>query len=561
MTSRFSSRAGGRILVDALQVHGVSNVFCVPGESYLPVLDALYDKSGTIRLTVCRQEGGAAFMAAAYGKLTGRPGVSFVTRAPGACNASIGVHAAHQDSAPLVLFVGQVGTGALEREAFQEIDYRRMYGGFSKWVAQIDRTDRIPEMVSHAFHVAASGRPGPVVLALPEDILRNQAEVADTRPYVSVQAHPGQEDIERMLDLLESAGRPLMILDGGGWDRPACEDIQTFAGRAGLPAVAGFRGQDLFDNRHECYVGDMSAGINPKLAQRIMEADLLLVIGARLGEMSTRGYTLVAPPCPTQRLVHVYNDANELGKVFQPDIPICSGMRQFGAALRMVRSVDGSRWRDWARSAREDYLENVRPISMPGALNLSEAMADLSAVLPRDAILCVGSGNFTGWVHRFYQFSGFRTQLSPAAGAMGYAVPAAIAAKLACPQRVVISVSGDGCFLMNGQELATAVSNRLPIVFMVVNNGMYGTIRMHQERHYPGRVSGTELHNPDFVALARSYGAEAEVVRSTAEFKPAVERALGRSLPTLLELEAAPEAITTRATLTEIREDAMKRLR
>lgn len=558
MNQGMNPRSGGRILVDQLRIHGTDTAFCVPGESYLDVLNALYDVRETVRLIVCRQEGGAAFMAEAYGKLTGKPGICLVTRGPGATNASIGVHTAYQDSTPMILFIGQVGGDVAEREAFQEMDYRRMYGQMTKWVAQIDRAERIPEMLSHAFHVAVSGRPGPVVLALPEDMLVSQVAIADARPYARIKAHPGTLDLERLRDMLGAASRPLVILGGGDWSPGACADIKAFIEANNLPAACSFRRQDLLDNRHPNYAGDVGIGINPALARRIREADLVLAIGPRLGEMTTGGYTLFPIPNPDQRLVHVHPGAEELGRVYRADLMINAGMSEFAMAASTLPAVDSARWRDWTHSARQDYLKNLEHGQMPGALDLGRVMAFLRGRLPEGAILTNGAGNYSGWVQRFHQYTGFRTQLAPTNGAMGYGVPAGIAAKLIHPDRVVISFSGDGCFLMNGQELATAVQYQAAVVFIVINNGMYGTIRMHQEREYPARVYATALRNPDFVALARAYGLHAEIVETTQAFEPAFERAIAAGGPALLELRIDPEAISTRTSLTALRDQALK---
>jgi acetolactate synthase-1/2/3 large subunit len=558
MNENMPVRNGGRILVDQLQLHGTDTAFCVPGESYLAVLDALFEARERVRLIVCRQEGGAAFMAEAYGKLTGKPGIGFVTRGPGATNASIGVHTAFQDSTPMILFIGQVGSDVVEREAFQEMDYRRMFGQMAKWVAQIDRTDRIPELVSHAFHTAVSGRPGPVVLALPEDMLTSQAVIADAKPYKRVKPHPGVADMERLRDMLVQAHKPMVVLGGGDWSAQSCNDIRAFIEANNLPAGCSFRRQDLLDNRHPNYCGEVGIGINPLLGERIRSADLILAIGPRLGEMTTGGYTLVPIPRPLQRLVHVHPGAEELGRVYQAELMINSGMAEFAQAAANLPSVDSSRWRDWTHRAREDYLKNLKPGPMSGDLDLGEVMVFLRGRLPENAIITNGAGNYSGWVQRFYQYTGFRTQLGPTNGAMGYGVPSGIAAKVVHPDRVVVSFSGDGCFLMNGQELATAAQYRLPVVFVVINNGMYGTIRMHQEREYPARVYATALDNPDFAALARAYGLHGETVQRTADFAPAFERAVTSGKPALLELRIDPEAITTRTSLTAIREQAVK---
>ena len=556
--SRFV-RTGGRILVDNLLAQGVDLAFCVPGESYLPVLDALYDVRERLRLIVCRQEGGASYMAEAYGKLTGRPGIVFVTRGPGASNAAIGIHTAQQDSTPLIAFVGQVGSDFADREAFQEIDYRRMYGGIAKWSAQIDRTERIPEYVARAFRVALSGRPGPVVLALPEDMLSTKADAVDAARVALPGVAPSTAQIDALRNMLLPAKRPLVIAGGSGWTAQTCSDLARFAEANALPVACAFRNQDLFDNRHPSYAGDVGIAINPKLAARVRNADVLLVIGERLGEMVTSGYTLLAPPQPKQALIHVHPGADELGRVYQPALAIESSMPAFCAALAAMEPIRTAPWFGSAEQAHGEYLAWQKPRAMPGALDLWQVVATLRERLPEDAILANGAGNYTGWLHRLYRYPRFRTQLGPYSGAMGYGVPAAIAAKAAHPERVVVSWNGDGCFLMNGQELATAVQYGLAIVLIVVDNGMYGTIRMHQEREYPARVYGTELINPDFVALARAYGALGETVTGTAEFAPALERALAAGRPALIHLRVDPQAITMNATIDEIRAAALTR--
>jgi acetolactate synthase-1/2/3 large subunit len=556
-TSPTASRTGGQILVDALKVNHVDHAFCVPGESYLPVLDALYDARAQIQLTVCRQEGGAAYMADAYGKLTGRPGICFVTRGPGATNASVGVHTAFQDSTPMILFIGQVGSDCVEREAFQEIDYRRMFGEMAKWVASIDRADRIPEFVNRAFQVATSGRPGPVVLALPEDVLTDLASVADAAPHQPVQASPGADQVASLRTKLAMAERPLLVLGGSTWDAASCERIERVAERLQLPVAVSFRRQDLFDNRHPNYAGDVGIGINPKLAERVRGADLLIVAGARLGEMTTGSYTLLDPARPVPQLVHVHPDAEELGRVYQAALQVNSGMPQFVAALEALAGIDGSRWAGWTRDANADYCANL--VSQPtpaGSFDFGAAMHWLNETLPRDAILCNGAGNYSGWVHRFYQYGRFRTQLAPTNGSMGYGVPAAVAAKIVEPERTVVAFAGDGCYMMNGQELATAVQYGAAVIIVVLNNGMYGTIRMHQEMHYPERVSGTELVNPDFAALAQAYGAHGEVVERTEDFAAAFERARAAGKPALIEVRIDPEIITSRTTITTLRQRA-----
>jgi acetolactate synthase-1/2/3 large subunit len=560
------SRSGGQILVDALQVHGVDTAFGVPGESYLDVLDALHDSN--IRFVINRQEGGAAFMAEAYGKLTGKPGICFVTRGPGATNASIGVHTAYQDSTPMILFIGQVGTDFMDREAFQEIDYRRMYGQMAKWVAQIDRADRIPEYMARAFQVATSGRPGPVVLALPEDMLIAKAEVADTRRYQPVQASPSQEQIATLRNMLQEAKKPLLLLGGGTWTDEACADVQKFAEANGLPVTCAFRFQDLLDNEHPHYIGDVGIGINPKLAARVKEADLLIAFGPRLGEMTTSGYSLLSSPVPKQRLVHIHPDPQELGSVYQAELMIAGGAPETARMLAAMEPVDSSAWRHTVEEARAELRawQEQPPIFKDGTLspkpplNLWQLVQDMQATLPHDTIITNGAGNYATWAHRFWRYGAMRTQLAPTSGAMGYGVPAGVAAKIVDPERTVVTFAGDGEFMMTGQELATAVQYRAGLILIVFNNNMFGTIRMHQEREYPGRVSGTELHNPDFAALARAYGGQGEVVEKTADFAPALQRAVAfaneQKLPAVIELRYDGNLITPGATLEAIRKNA-----
>ncbi|MBL8378965.1 MAG: thiamine pyrophosphate-binding protein [Burkholderiales bacterium] len=555
MTTAPQPRTGGEILVDQLKIHGVRHAFCVPGESYLAVLDALYGAREAIELIVARQDGGAAFMAGAYGKMTGKPGICFVTRGPGATNASIAVHTAFQDSDPMILFVGQVASDQVEREAFQEMDYRRMFGQMAKWVAQIDRADRIPEYVSHAFHTAVSGRPGPVVLALPEDMLTAMATVADVRPYKVVQASPNAADMGRLMDLLAGAERPLVILGGAGWNAQGIADLRAFVEAWDLPVGCSFRFQDLYDNRLPNYVGDIGIGINPALAARVKGADLVLAIGARLGEMTTSGYTLLTPPVTTQTLVHVHNDPDELGRVYQGELLIASGMNEFAAAARALGRPASVRYAGATRTARADY-ENWQGSAykgMPGKVDLREVIRVMEAVLPEDTVFTNGAGNFSGWLHRFHRYTGLRTQLAPTAGSMGYGVPAGVAAKVADRARTVVSFNGDGCYMMNGQELATAVHHKLGVIFVIVNNGMYGTIRMHQERDYPERVHGTAFTNPDFAALARAYGAHGETVTETDQFQGALERSVASGKPAVIEVVIDPNAITTQTTIEGLR--------
>ncbi|WP_426112051.1 thiamine pyrophosphate-binding protein [Massilia sp. PWRC2] len=553
------SRSGGQILVDALRIHGVDTAFGVPGESYLDVLDALHGSA--IEFVINRQEGGAAFMAEAYGKMTGKPGICFVTRGPGATNAAIGVHTAYQDSTPMILFVGQVGLDFMDREAFQEIDYRRMYGQMAKWVAQIDRAERIPEYIARAFQVATSGRPGPVVLALPEDMLVTRAAVANTGAYQAVQASPAAAQIDQLRAMLAAAKRPLLLLGGATWTAQACADVRRFAEANALPVACAFRFQDLFDNGHRQYIGDVGIGINPQLAARVRQADLIIAFGPRLGEMTTSGYTLIEAPVPRQQLIHIHPDPLELGSVYQAALLIASGAPQAAAMLAAMPAVDATAWQQTAADGRAQLQAWQRqpPIFQDGsaALDLWQLVQQLQAALPADAIITNGAGNYATWAHRFYQYGPMRTQLAPTSGAMGYGVPAGIAAKIIDPARTVVTFAGDGEFMMNGQELATAVQYQAGVIIIVFNNSMFGTIRMHQEKNYPGRVCGTALHNPDFAALAQAYGAAGEVVSETAQFGPALARALAHTrehaLPALIELRYDGNLITPGATLDAIR--------
>jgi len=550
-------RTGAQILVDQLIIHGVDTAYCVPGESYLAVLDALYDTREQIRLVVCRQEGGAAYMADAYGKLTGRPGICFVTRGPGATNASVGVHTAFQDSTPMILFIGQVARPFLDRGAFQELDFGRMYGQMAKWVVRIDDPGRIPELMARAFTLATSGRPGPVVVALPEDMLREAAAAVDAEPYQAVQASPGAAEMVLLREMLAASQRPLMLLGGTTWTAQAVGDITAFAEANRLATASTFRRQDRIDNLHPCYAGDLGIAPSPNLAARVREADLIIAVGSRLSEIVSSSYTLFDVPRPKQTLVHVHMGAEELGRVYQAKLPINAGMVHFAAAAKALRPVDSSAWAASTEAAHNDYLEYSLPVSNPGALQLAEIVSSLRDQLPRDTIVANGGGNFAGWVHRFWRYREFGTQLGPTSGSMGYGVPAGVAAALAHPERTVLSFSGDGCFLMNGQEIATAIQYGAAPIFFVVNNGMYGTIRMHQEREYPGRVSGTALTNPDFAALARAYGLHGETCERTAEFAPAFERARKSGRAALIELRLDPEAISTRTTLSKIRETSL----
>jgi acetolactate synthase-1/2/3 large subunit len=560
-----TTRTGARILVDQLLIQGVDHIFCVPGESYLAVLDALHD-APAIRLIVNRHENGSAFMADAYAKLTGKAGVAFVTRGPGAANAAIGIHTAFQDSTPMVVFVGQVGSDFVEREAFQEVDYRRMFGQMAKWVAQIDRADRIPEFVAHAFQVATSGRQGPVVLALPEDTQVEEADVADGARHAPVQAAPDDAQIAALRQLLRQAQRPIAILGGTGWTQAACDAVRRWAEANALPVACAFRYQDLLDNRHPQYVGDVGIAINAKLAQRINDSDLVLAIGPRLGEMTTSGYTLLQVPRPKQRLVHVHAGIEELGRVYQADLMICSGMPQIAARLAAMEPIASPPWRAWTQSARADCEAwQLRPAVYAKAepkLDLWQVVAQTQRALPDDTIVTNGAGNFSAWAHRFWRYTPLRTQLAPTAGSMGYGLPAAVAAKIAAPERTVVCFAGDGEMLMTGQELATAVQYRAGVIVIVFNNGMYGTIRMHQEREYSGRVYGSQFVNPDFRLLARAYGAFGAAVETTAEFAVALDQAVAHmratQLPALIELHCDADVITPNTTITAMRAAAKK---
>ncbi len=549
-------RTGGRILVDQLVVHGCEVAFGVPGESYLAVLDALHD--APVRYVACRHEVGAANMAEAYGKLTGRPGVCMVTRGPGATHASCGVHTAFQDATPMILLIGQVGRGMMGRDAFQEIDYRQMFGPMAKWVAQVEQAERIPELVSRAFHAAMSGRPGPVVLALPEDMLVEESDVPDAQAYAPVAAECDAADVRRARELLGGARRPLVVVGGAPWSDEAHAALTAWCAESELPVASSWRCQDYVDNSSPAYVGHLGVGPDPRLAERLRTADVLLAIGSRLGEITTSGYRLVTPPSPSQTLVHVQADPDDLGRVYRPALAVTSSPARFAVALAGLSPLDGSARRSELEQARADYLDTLRHRPLPGDLGMGEVMAYLRERLPDDAVVTNGAGNFSVWAHRFYSFRRFRTQLAPRSGAMGYGLRAALTAKLLHPERIVVAFAGDGDFLMTGQELATAVQYELPVVVLVVNNGMYGTIRMHQERLYPGRVSGTDLVNPDFAALARAYGAFGSAVERSEDFPAAFDEAIGSGRPALLELRVDPEALTPRQTLTEIREAASR---
>jgi acetolactate synthase-1/2/3 large subunit len=547
------TRSGGQVLVDQLVLHGAELCFGVPGESYLAVLDALHD--APLRMIVTRHEGGAANMAEAYGKLTGRPGICLVTRGPGATHASNGVHTAMQDSTPMILLVGQVARETIGREAFQELDYRAVFGSMAKWATQIDRAERVPEIVARAFAVATSGRPGPVVVALPEDMLTSQVDVPNAPPHRALPGSPpGEREMARLAELLAGAHWPAIVVGEGGWTARTAADVAAFAEAQRIPIVASFRCQDFVDNASPAYAGHAGLGMAPSVASAIREADVLLAIGGRLGEIPSDGYTLVRPGAPTQRLVHVHPDPGEIGAVYPPELGIVAGLEAFAAAARALPAAGADGRAGLIEEAHEAYERNLAEArDLPGPLQLSAVMAALRERLPPEAILTNGAGNFSVWAHRYYEFHRYPTQLGPRSGSMGYGVPAAIAAKAVHPDRPVVCVAGDGDFLMTGQELATAVQEELDVVILVVNNGMYGTIRMHQERHYPGRVVGTDLRNPDFVALARAYGAHGALVERTGEIGDALDEALACGRPALVELRVDPQAITPRQTIDEIR--------
>ena len=545
-------RHGGQILVDQLREEGCDTAFCVPGESFLAALDGLHGQND-IRTIVCRQEGGVTMMAEAYAKMTGKLGVAFVTRGPGATNGSIGVHIARQDSTPMILFIGQAERKMLGREAFQEVDFPAMFAPLAKWAAEISDTSRIPEYVARAAHTALSGRPGPVVLSLPEDMLSAQIDIANVPVSPVAQAHPGDKDMAAIAEALKNARLPIIIAGGPGWSKQVRDDVTAFAESWNLPVTAMFRGQDCMDNRHPNYAGHTGLGIDPALGKRVREADVILAMGPRLGEMTTGGYTLLTPPDPKQKLIHVHPGAEELGSVYRADIPVQSSLSTFAARLAVLKPPKSIPWSDWTKGARTDYEAFCVPQDTPGDVKLAQIISHVSNVLPDDAIISNGAGNYTGFVHRYTQYKGYGSQLANTAGSMGYCLPAAIAGQLAAPTRKVVCYAGDGCFLMNGQELSTAVRYELPIIIIVVNNDMYGTIRMHQEREYPNRVSGTDLHNPDFAAYARSFGANGETVLKTEDFADVFDAALNSSKPTLIELKIDPEACTPAKTLSEIR--------
>ena len=561
-----TSQLAGHLLVDCLLAQGITHAFGVPGESYLAVLDGLHARRDRIRFITCRQEGGAAFMAEAHGKLTGRPGVCMVTRGPGATNASIGVHTAFQDSTPMVLLVGDVASDCRDREAFQEVDYASFFGpstkGFAKRVERIDDADRLPEYVARAFATAMNGRPGPVVLVLPEDMLTRMTSATPLPRVAAVQSHIGQESLNTLREMLSKAKQPLVIAGGSGWTQQSAQALQRFAENWQLPVGNAFRFQDTFDNHHPLYAGDVGIGLNPALAARVKASDLIIAIGPRLGEMTTGSYTLIEAPRPLQKLVHIHASAEELNRVFQADLAITATMNAAACSLEVLNAPASKPWIAWTASANQDYLANLLPQALPGDIDMPAIVGLLQRHLPADAVLTNGAGNFASWMHRFYKHHGLakghKTQLAPTVGAMGYGVPAGIAAAITTG-RVVFTIAGDGDFLMNGQELATAVQHGSKTIIVLLNNGMYGTIRMHQEKQYPQHESGSHLKNPDFAALARAYGYAGVRITRTDQFEAELLEALARSEGTVIEVMLDAEVITTRATLSSITRAALDR--
>ena len=556
MRGNDGTRTGGEILIDQLAIHGVRHAFCVPGESYLAALDAFH--GSTIALTVCRHESAAAIMAEVVGKTTGRPGVCFVTRGPGATNASAGIHIARQDSSPMIVFVGQVGRHMREREAFQELDYRAVFGSIAKWATEIDDPARIPELVSRAFHTACNGRPGPVVIALPEDMLIERAVVPDASAFEPVETWPGLTDMSRLQKLLWAAKRPIVLVGGSRWSEAAWAALARFAERFALPVATTFRRGHLFDALHPSYAGDLGIGPNPKLLARVKGADLVLLIGGRMSEMPSQGYTLFDIPEPQMKLVHVHPGAEELGRVYHPALAIQAAPTAFCSALEGLQPPNEIPWAGEADVAHADYLAwSEKPAPVPGAVNLGEILVWLRETLPTDSIITNGAGNFAAWIHRFYRFRKYATHVGPTSGSMGYGFPAALGMKTLHPERTVVCIAGDGDFLMTGQDFATAVQFALPVIVVIADNGLYGTIRMHQEHDYPGRVIATALKNPDFSAYAKAFGGFGVLVENTADFPAAFAAARESGMPSIIHLKIDAEAITPTATLTGIREKAL----
>jgi len=552
-----SALNGGQLIVNALATHGVERVFCVPGESYLPVLDALHDSD--IQTTVCRQEGGAAMMAEAWGKLKGMPGICFVTRGPGATNATAGVHIAQQDSSPMILFIGQIGAGIREREAFQEVDYRAFLGTAVKWVAEIEDASRIDEMVARAFHTATSGRPGPVALALPESTLSQMAVASVVKAWTQVETYPGPTELRRFTHMLAEAERPLAIVGGSRWCEQSVLDFQQIAEQWQLPVACSFRRQMLFDHTHVNYAGDVGIGINPDLRQQIEQADLIILIGTRFSEMPSQDYQLLAVPTPSQQLIHVYPGAEELGRVYQADLAVHASPEALVQSLKsLCPPVHDASRASRVASLHDNYIQwSSAVMHTPGKVQMSSVLNTMAKQLPDNAVITNGAGNYASWIHRFWQFRRYGSQVAPTSGSMGYGLPAAIAAKLADPERCVVAMAGDGCFQMTMQEFGTAVQSGAAVIVIVIDNGMYGTIRMHQEKIFPGRVSATTLQNPDFAALARAYGVSGQTVSSSEQFPAALQEAMQSDAPSLIHILLDPEAITPTTTLSKLRDSAL----
>lgn len=552
-----SEITAAQALVEQLIVNGVDHIFCVPGESYLAVLDACYARD--VKLTVCRNEGGAAMMADAYGKATGRPGVCFVTRGPGAANAYAGVHIAQHDSTPMILFVGQIERSNRERGAFQEVDYRAMFGGQTKWTAEIDDGARMAEYVSRAFHVAMGGRPGPVVLSLPKDMLEERVFPAFCPAARVVETAPGADAMAQLAEMIAAAERPLFVLGGTRWDEAASRKMMEWARAFDMPVATSYRRLPLFDPLHECYAGDLGLAANPKLVARAKESDLFVLIAGRLGEIPSQGYTLFDIPAPRTRFVHVYPHAEEFGRVYTPALAIHASPKAFVDALTDLAPPAAPRWKQETHSAHRDYLDFSRSFTPSAEVDLARTMIWLSDNLPEDAIICNGAGNYASWIHRYFRFRRYGSHFAPTSATMGYGVPAAVAIQRLHPERLVVSFNGDGDFLMNGQEFATAVQYGLPIVVVICDNACYGTIRMHQERNYPARVIGTDLKNPDFAAYARAFGGYGVRVERTEDFPEAFEAARASRQPAIIHLMMDPDRITPGATLSALRADALQR--
>ncbi|RTL62663.1 MAG: thiamine pyrophosphate-binding protein [Hyphomicrobiales bacterium] len=546
-------RHGGKILIDQLERQGVTTAFTVPGESFLAALDGLYE-SNQVKTIICRQDGGCSMMAEAWGKATGEPGVCFVTRGPGVANAMAGLHVADQDSTPMVLFMGMPASDVEEREAFQEVEVKQLFSSFVKWAAVIRDRKRIPEFVSRAFHVAKSGRPGPVVLGLPEDVLFDASEVVDAKPARVAYSHPGKAELAELDALLKGAKRPLVIIGGPGWSKSAQSGIEAFAKAWDMPVASAFRYQDYMDNRHPNYVGCVGIGVEPVLAEAVKSADVLVVVGARMGEATSSNYTLLDIPNPKQTFVHVHPSPDELGSVYRADLPIVANGTTFVEALATLAPPASKPWAGARAELRKVYEASLAPIALPGDVKFAEVVRTISKMLPEDGIMANGAGNFAAFVHRYFEYKGHRSGLAPTSGSMGYGLPSAIAAQLAFPTRTVVNVQGDGDFMMTSQELATVMQYGLPIITIIANNGTFGTIRMHQEREYPGRVVGTTLMNPDFAAMAKSFGIEGITITRTADFAPAFEKALAARKAVLFDVKLDPEALAVKKTLTQIRE-------